>query len=195
MNTKWIMFSAILFLAILNSSGSPLEQTGEWSRTEGYLKARLRLKHRTTSTNNYSEILAYLELCNTCPPEGTVKVILPFSRANSLTFVVKDADGKPIEPKPLFCSTISGVDELNIVLPQDCTMKFCISLNGGGVCSNQALLYLSPGRGWHFDHGTNTEYTLSATLKIDGEKDFSNRHWQGSLELPSVRIPVPIADR
>jgi hypothetical protein len=175
------------------STGETLEQVGDWSETIDYLKARLILGHRITPEFEGRETLAYLELCNTCPPQGTIIRKIAFSPINGMSFCIKDANGTPIEPKPVFCSTVMSTKALDLVVPQDGTLRFCISMNGGSVSSNKTLLYLKPGEGWCFPHSSNEVFTLSARLTVKREMDgkFDAACWHGSLELPAVRIPIP----
>jgi len=173
--------------------GETLEQVGDWSETKNYLKARLILRHRVTPEVEGNETLAYLELCNTCPPQGTIIRKIEFSPTHAMSFCVKNANGTPIAPKPLFCSTFMSTNALDLAVPQDGTLRFCISMNGGGVSRDETLLYLKPGEGWYFPHSSNEVYTLSATLTLKRKKDgkLDTARWHGSLELPAVRIPVP----
>lgn len=66
-----ILIILVLLLTMPCGAETPNEQVGKWSEAHDMLKARLILKHRFTATG-YSKILVYLELSNTCPPEGTV---------------------------------------------------------------------------------------------------------------------------
>jgi len=170
------------------------EQTGNWSEVHEYLKARLHLRHRLL--DNYSEVLVYLELCNTCPPAGTLRVKFPFSSVSAMSFSVKDSEGNEIQTtSPFFGSTKYDPSPLELILPPDCTMQFCISQNGGGLYQDRALLYLIPGQGWYFKYGENKTYELSATLCVAPSERFEERHWAGELKLPPVRIPIPEAGK
>lgn len=189
-----ISITTIVFLLVVfGAMGDTFEQIGEWSTTQRNLKARLVLKHRVTPTFNGVEVLAYLELCNTCPPEGTIVKRMTFAQIKNMTYVVKDKNGVPLDPRPLFCSTLVSTNALDLVLPQDGTLRFCISMNGGGVSSNETLLYLKPGEGWYFPHSEKKSYTLSATLSVGQKKNEKTdvSWWYGTLDLPAVRIPVP----
>ena len=193
MPTRWGVTVLVTFSALLGtccSAHAVEEQTGNWSEVHEHLKARLHLKHRFV--NSQSEVLVYLELCNTCPPESTFKVKFPFSTVSSLSFTVKDSDGNEIKTgPPIFCSTIGDPKPFELILPQDCTMRFCISQNGGGTYQDRALLCPVPGQGWYFKHGENRTYELSATLSVAQSEHFEDRHWTGELKLPPVRIPLP----
>jgi hypothetical protein len=179
-------------LGVCCAAGAIEEQTGNWSEVHEGLKARLHLQHRFAE-GHYSEILVYLELCNTCPPEGTVHITFPFSSLSNLSFMVKDLEGNEIVSKPTFGSTVFDPNPFVLTLPQDCTMRFCISLNGGGVYQDRALLYLGirPPQAWYFMHGETKAYELSATLSVPQSERYEDRHWSGKLTLPPVRIPVP----
>jgi hypothetical protein len=110
--------------------------------------------------------------------------------------VVKDSECNEIKPPtPIFGSTIYDPEPFELTLPEDCTMKFCISLNGGGVYQDRALLYLGirPPLAWYFMHGENKIYELSATLSVPRSDRAEDRHWAGELKLPAVRIPIPEA--
>lgn len=187
-----ILITLLFMLGVCCTAGAVEEQTGEWSEVHHYLKARLHLKHRFVMGND-SEILVYLELCNTCPPQGTVKVKLSFSSVRNLSFMVKDSEGNEIKPQPLFCSTMYNPEPIELTLPQDCTMRFCISQNGGGVSQDTALLYVVTGQGWHFKLGEGKTYELAATLSVAQSEHFEDRHWAGELKLSPVRIPIPEA--
>lgn len=190
-----IIFAVLSVLLGVCCAAEPVEeQTGDWSDIHEHLKARLHLKHRFVMGSN-SEVLVYLELCNTCPPEGTVRVTFPFSSVSNLSFLVKDSEGNEIKlpQKPLFCSTIYDPTPFDLTLPQDCTMRFSVSQNGGGVSQKETLLCLVPGRGWNFKHGENKTYELSATLSVAQSERYEDRHWAGELKLPPVRIPIPEA--
>lgn len=176
------------------AAGAVEEVSGSWSEVHEHLKARFHLKHRLV-TDNQSEILVYLEFGNTCPPEGTAKVKFPFSTVGNLSFTVKDSEGDEVKTGPVFCSTFYDSKPFELTLPQDCTIQFCISQNGGGVHQDRALLYLVPGQGWYFKHGEGETYELSATLSVAQSERFEERHWAGELELPPVRIPVPQGGR
>jgi len=188
------VFIALLFIfGACCTAGAVEEQTGDWSEVHDYLKARLHLEHRFVM-GSYSEILVYLELCNTCLPEGTLRVSFPFSSVGNLSFTVKDSEGNAVEPtRNMFCSTIYSPEPFTLTLPQDGTMRFCISQNGGGVSEDSALLYLVPAQGWYFKHGEDKVYELTATLSIEQSERTEDRHWVGELKLPPVRIPVPEA--
>lgn len=190
---KTIIVILIQQLISFAVAGETLEQVGDWAETKNYLKARLILRHRITPEVKGCEALAYLEFCNTCPPQGTLIRKIEFLPMNAMSFCVKNADGTSIEPRPLFCSTFMSTNAIDLVLPQDGTLRFCISMNGGGVSRNETLLYLKPGEGWYFPHISNEVYTLSATLTLKREKGrkFDATYWHGSLELPAVRIPIP----
>lgn len=170
------------------------EQTGTWSEVHQYLKARLHVKCRPVMGKG-SEILVYLELCNTCPPEGTIKIKFLFSPVCNLSFTVKDSEGNEIglSEKPVFCSTVHDPKPFELTLPQDCTMRFCISQNGGGIGEDEVLLYLVPGRGWYFKYGEKKTYELSATLSVAQSGQPEEHYWAGELKLLPVRIPVPEA--
>ena len=190
------VFVFVTFSFILGAcctAGAVEEQTGDWSEVHDYLKARLHLEHRFVM-GSYSEILVYLELCNTCPPEGTLRVSFPFSSVGNLFFTVKDSEGNAVEPtRDMFGSTIYSPKPFTLTLPQDGTMRFCISQNGGGVSEDRVLLYLVPAQGWYFKHGEDKAYELTATLSIEQRERFEDQHWAGELKLPPVRIPVPEA--
>ena len=184
-----------VILGVCCTASAVEEQTGNWSEVHDFLKMRLHLEHRFVEGGN-SEILVYVELCNTCPPEGASKVQFPFSSVTNLSFTVKDSDGKELKAgPPFFCSTMYDPKPFDLTLPQDCTMRFCISQNGGGVYQDRALLYLVPGHGWYFKHGENKTYELSAAFSVPPSTGFEDRHWAGELTLPAVRIPIPDAGR
>lgn len=188
------VFITLLFiLGACCTAGAVEEQTGDWSEVHDSLKARLHLEHRFVM-GSYSEILVYIELCNTCPPEGTLRVSFPFSSVGNLSFTVKDSEGNAVEPtRDMFGSTIYSPEPFTLTLPQDCTMRFCISQNGAGVYEDRALLYLVPAQGWYFKHGEDKTYELTATLSVTQSERTEDRHWVGELKLPPVRIPVPEA--
>jgi len=195
---KRLTVTVFISLSVLIGAGSATEaveeHTGDWSDVHADLKARLHVKHRTIM-GKHSEILVYLELCNTCPPESSIKVKFPFSSVRNLSFTVKDSDGKVIDlpEKPIFCSTFYDPKPFVLTLPQDGTMRFCISQNGGGVSQDEALLYLVPGHAWYFKHGEGKAYALSATLSVPPSEPVEAGYWTGKLHLPPVQIPIPPA--
>jgi len=136
----------------------------------------------------------YLELCNTCPSGGTLRVKFPFSSVSNISFSVKDSEGNEIKTElTLFSSTVYDPNPFELILPPDCSMRFCISQSGAGVYQDRALLFLVPGQGWYFKHGENKTYELSATLCVAPSERFEDRHWAGELKRPPVRIPIPEA--
>ena len=192
------IMSGILFVSLFTSwsvlGGEVV--TGDWSQEKDFLKARLRLEYPIKE--NVNQLGIHVELANTCPPEGTIWVKFPLDVTKDLSISVKDGSkntpqrgGNDILPRPLFCSTIMGPPTVHMELPQDSFMSFSIAANGGGVRQDSVLVYLTTTNfAWYLPVGTTNDYYIGATLRHSSTNPYIHQEWRGTLEIPSVKIPL-----
>jgi hypothetical protein len=162
------------------------EAVGEWSAENHFLQARL------IASNKLSEIVLYLELRNTCPRAGTVLLNVAMDPATNITCRVVDENGVELKPEfPAFRDTIR-IHFYNLALPPDGSLRFPISVAGGGDYQDKTKLDLCQPTGiWYFGPTNHGDYSLSGVLTIPRARGTGPQVWNGRLELPPVRLPFP----
>lgn len=162
--------------------------TGAWSQVKGFLRARLVLEYPIKDGVN--QLAVHLELENVCPPEGTIWATFPLCLTNDLQIVITDRKGEVMEPRPVFCSTFCSPQTIHVELPQNSTVSYSLSQNGGGTTDDKMLVYLTCSRpGWGIPLSASDGCTISATLTHDADINAIPREWRGQLVLPPVKLP------
>ena len=191
----------ILLLLILAAAvfAMDLEDSiGDWSSVHQRLQARLVARYTTISLNGepggpYAEFLIYLELRNTSPTLSTLKLNVDMDAATNVTYRVTDAQGTVVEPERGAFRSSFPPGLYHLVLPPDSTLRFPISMNGGGVFEDKVKLDLSPRQGiWYFDKSSRLELNLSGILRVPASRDrIGPLWWKGELQIPPVKLRIP----
>jgi len=196
------VINLVLGAFLLLQAGTVNEKVGDWSQVNRYLKARFVARFHTfsldyTSDGPYSEFRVYLELSNTVPHNGTAQIKVNIDTTRDITYRVVDQDGKEILPRPTFRSTVHpGI--LHLLIPADSSIRFPVTVNGGGVLADQTSLDVMqqhrnpPGGIWRFDASKPAEYQLAGALRIERPPNATDvSQWYGEIMIPPVTLVIP----
>ena len=191
---KLILLKLILFWLCVAAFAFPqrafaaASETGEWSKPVDGVQGRLIIEEG--SVVHGTQVLAvYLELRNVSDVLNPLEIY--YSNDNTKG-TVTNKDDKAVASVGLPASIITPPPYW-LSLPFDSTLRFRISVSGYGVPPNAgALLALdSP---WLLRQDKDAPYYLQGNFQVVEKKDQpERRQWHGTLHLPKVKIPVPLA--
>jgi hypothetical protein len=204
-----VIASVLLLLAsfpcCLGQTDDNLLATGAWSEIVNdsddhavyALRGRLLVyDDQGPSSANHARV--YVELQNVFingwsrPLEVYFKVGLYPANKSSLSFEMRDAQGKPVPTKP---TVIRGPmpDPYDVILPCESTIRLRsdIYLLGQKEKPDHLDVFVNGGE-WAIRPNATNEYFLSATLSVTDPpaSSLKNHIWEGTLHLPAVKIPV-----
>jgi hypothetical protein len=197
MNMKTIAF--FLLLASLpwcfGQTDTNLIATGDWSEAvsdgpDHALRGRLLLyDERSPSAANHARV--YLELQHVFAGgwANPIEVYFEFGNRNDLHFEMHDKLGQPIHQQPVL--TIGPVaNPYWVTLPCESTVRLRADTLLGPQSKPDGLEILVPGGCWIIPPRATNDFFLSATFTPPKDHSSSLHYyvWQGSLELPSVKI-------
>ena len=134
----------------------------------------------------------YLELHNTTNNVGALA--FDFDWRNSIHLEMHTADGKPAPTGPgFFGGMVTGVPT-RLAIPFDGTLKFALDYKGYGVNPDSGTFFgfhpVSDTPVWLIPKGDSHEYFLDVTLAIPHDKNGNGVLWEGTIKLPTVKVPV-----
>ncbi len=79
-----------------------------------------------------------------------------------------------------------------LALPYDSSLRVRVTLGGFGIPQTNGFFIAGQiSDAWVIPSGTTNEYYLSGTFTVTAPKNDTRPHiWEGTLELPQVRVPV-----
>jgi hypothetical protein len=162
--------------------------TGEWSKEVNGVQGRL-IVSEDPMVNGTRMFPIYLELRNVSDVINPIEI---YYTGDSTKGTVVNKHGKEVPTGAYVTSTIDPTP-FWITLPYDSLLRFRLSMTGYGVPKNGgALLGLNDGP-WIIKPDSNAPYFLQATFAAVAKKDSGKyRQWQGTLNLPKVKIPMAI---
>ncbi len=155
-------------------------------------------EHSPANSGPWPETELYLELKNVTGAVGPPMQIY-FDPGNGLHCEMVDANGKPPPARPGGGSG-GGAGACWVTLPYDSTIRLRANMYGyGRQIGDGLLLVLSPpARGhWNIQAGDTNTYFLSGTFAataptnhVAQDFDATRVEWQGTLELPRMKISL-----
>jgi hypothetical protein len=178
-------FLILVFILILGISISAQEPT--WSEPVKGLRARLLIY--TSDKTDLPFYRVWIEMQNVSPFGGQMKIKYSPERTS---FQVTDKSGKQsLERSPNPWSGQGAAGWEPTLLSWGGTIKFPINLHGTGYrLTDRAIIDMGPGQTWMISPD-GTTYFLSGKLRLERQNgDHRYMDWSGTLELPSVEIPI-----
>lgn len=160
------------------------DSRGDWSAAVGPLKARL-VAYRTEPSNGTPIITVYVDLRNVAGGDNTVEFNLDKA---SITWKVTDVSGKALAPISPPGSWLS-VPPQKLLLEAGQSGRVRVSKTGAAIAKNRGgQLELGSDRVWVFKGSDENAYSLSGTINV--QPTGVRGEWSGTINLPSVKIPI-----
>ena len=172
---------------------------GDWSAPvrDGIWPLRGRLLVYDAVPDKGSDVMwpearVYLELQHVPDVPMAMKLSLGVftDDLTKLQFEMRDGHDKLIKPEYI---SIDGVlaDPFLAILPPDSTLRVRVDMEVRGETPD-GLLVCVPAGAWILRPGVTNDYYLSATFShpTNNPSDLNYHVWQGTLQLPKVKIPV-----
>ena len=179
-----LLATALCFASPINEPSS----LGEWSKPVDGLRARLVLGE-DPKLNGTRRAIIYLELQNHSLWE-TAYFYYDASKS-PLQCTLRDPWGKTnVSKGAVYNGPIYAPCWL--ALPHDSTLRFRVTLPGFGIPKNAGLFLAGclPDA-WVIPASDTNQYFLSGTFTSTPPKSESRpRTWQGTLDLPELKVPV-----
>jgi hypothetical protein len=195
---KLPILTASLVLAAVTLSAQPATSSirtmiasepralGAWSASTYDPIHGLVLRGRLVYTKDALEnLVIFLELQNISSVLDTTYL---YYDATNLTCELRDSSGKPV--RSAAAAVYDGpVPKIGwLALPYDSILRFRVSLPGFGQATN---LVSAAWGAWLLPTGETRDYYLSGELTLKAPTGETRpRVWQGTLKLPSVKIPA-----
>jgi hypothetical protein len=172
---------------------------GDWSApvTDGVwpLRGRLLVYDAVADKGNdvmWPEARVYLELQHVADVPMAMKLSIGVFTDDStkLHFEMRDGHDKLIKTETILYNVVQP-DPFLATLPPDSTLRVRID-RGVRSQTPDGLMVCVPGGAWTIWPGATDDYYLSATFShpTNNLSDLNYHVWQGTLQLPKVKIPT-----
>ncbi len=194
MKSLQINFFLILLVVAFapNSLNAKDIQTGEWSESVNGIQGRLSAA-QDSEVNGTKQIAVYLELRNGIHRLNPLEIY--FNPHKSIISRVVDSKDKRLAPPPTNFGNIMTPFPFWIVMPDDSTIRFKISVSGYGVQPNggtqiQMINDNSISSNWLIGVNDKKNYYLEGTFVSQAPKfEIEKQVWEGTIKLSKVLIP------
>ena len=176
--------------------------TGDWSKAVSdspgpALRGRLLVyDERGPSAGNHAGV--YLELQHVFQGvwANPIEVYFEFGSRNNLQFEMRNKLDQPIPQEPVFTSA-PAPNPYWVTLPCESTVRLRVDKLEGFPSKPKGLAILVPGGCWIMPPNATNDFFLSATFTPPKDHPSSLHYhvWQGTLNLPKVKIPVKKPDQ
>jgi len=130
----------------------------------------------------------YLELQNTLAILGNRKI---FYTRDSLSLQITDETGQLAPTATLAHDEVASAEDTfeALILPFDSTLRFRINGHAASIPSGARIVLDLPGAVAVIPNADTHTYFISGTLTIPAQKGNPAMAWQGTLELPKIKVP------
>ncbi len=198
MNCREYIVVATLLAICLSAVGLATEKAAPvvvaeelWSKPDGGIQGRIVVE-RGAPFNGTPQVQVYLELQNVSDVANSIHI----TPAHSMSFEVVDAKSNAVKPAGLSVDVSTPDDPLGLVLPQQGTLRFLVSVTGIGVPKDKkgqvSVPHESSFRSWVIERTDGNPYFLSGIFKATAERQVG-RTWAVDLSLPKVAV-APLGD-
>jgi hypothetical protein len=160
---------------------------GDWSEAVNGLRGRL-IFTEDAKFNGTRMGVVYLELQNVGDVLNPLDIYYDIDR--TLLCNLLDASNQPVAQVGVVADIFFPLP-FWIMLPNDSTLRFRVSVNGYGIPKDGGLSIGVMSGNWTIPPASHADYFLSASFTVNPSTDKDHIHaWHGILKLPKVKIPV-----
>lgn len=160
---------------------------GKWSEPVDGLRGRL-LFAEDPKFNGTRMGIVYLELQNVFDVLNPMEIY--YDPGHALPSSLLDSSNQPVAQSGMPANIMSPLP-FWIMLPNDSTLRFRVSVTGYGIPKDGGLSIGLMSGNWIIPAKSRKEHFLSASFSVTPPSDKDHTHaWHGVLKLPKVKIPT-----